>query len=129
MKLCIENKARGCLYRLELTSSVRKASRCRKMDLSPDLENRGEVNPSVDLFRQVDPSVDLGPGWEFSRPARVSVFEFPIQILNSGLIFTETSEGHIFFIRSPIYANLDSISSRISRRTQWRNPFPLISSF
>ena len=39
---------------------------------------------------------------------------------------TETSGGHNSFIRSPIHANSDSISSRIPRRTQRRNPFRLI---
>ena len=64
---------------------VRKASRCRKMDLSPDLERgRGEVDPSVDLFTQVDPSVDLGPRREISHPARVCDLNFETLNLNSG---------------------------------------------
>ena len=39
--------------------------------------------------------------------------------------FCLTSFVHIFFIRTPIYANSDSISRIFPRRTQWRNPFPL----
>ena len=43
--------------------------------------------------------------------------------------FCLTSFVHIFFIRYPFYANTESISNRIPRRTQWRNPFPLILTF
>ena len=43
--------------------------------------------------------------------------------------FRLTSFVHISFIRYPFYANSDSISSRIPRRTQWRNPFCLIPTF
>ena len=39
--------------------------------------------------------------------------------------FCLTSFVHIFFIRTLIYANSDSISRIFPRRTQWRNPFPL----
>ena len=80
----------------------------------------------------VDPMVDLVSGREFSRPAQFeSVFEF--RILNWAVLNfkfdSETSEGHNSFIRSTIHANSNTISSRIPRRTQWRNPFPFILSF
>ena len=55
-------------------------------------------------------------------------FELRLNRLNFNLN-SETSGGHNSFIRSPIHANSDSISSRILRRTQWRNPFPLILSY
>ena len=45
------------------------------------------------------------------------------------LVFCLTSFVHISFIRYSFYANSDSISTRIPRRTQWRKPFPLILTF
>ena len=42
------------------------------------------------------------------------------------LKFAESSTGHKFFIRTPIFENSKSISCRIPRWTHWRNPFPLI---
>ena len=80
----------------------------------------------------VDPLVDLVPGREFSRPAQFGLIFRILNLKPSCLNFkfySETSEGHNSFIRSPIHANSDSISSRISRLTQWHNPFPLILSF
>ena len=42
------------------------------------------------------------------------------------LIFHETSRGHISVIRTPIYKISDSFPTKIPRRTQRRNPFPLV---
>ena len=56
--------------------------------------------------------------WRTSQVRQCILTRFPV--------FRPTSFVHIFFIRYPFYANSDSISSRIPRRTQWRIPFPLI---
>ena len=70
-----------------------------------------------------------GPGRENSSTFYAGVW---IRISNSNfelfsiLKIPETSEGHISLIRTPFLENSDSFPSRISRRTQWRNPFPLI---
>ena len=63
------------------------------------------------------------PGREVSRLACLTPkFEFSEICFE----FSETSNGNNFFIRCPIHSNSDSISTRIPRRTQWHNPFPLI---
>ena len=93
------------------------------------------VQDQVDLG--VDYVVDLPKTRSTIVSTRVLGGNFPAQpgclfwilkseFLNFGLVFIETYKGLIFFVRSPLYANLDSIPSRISRRTLWRNPFPLI---
>ena len=82
---------------------------------------------------QVDYPVDLGAlGGNFPTLANttrfwiLNWFFWAVLVCLNFKLNSETSRGHIFFIRSPFYANSDSISSRIPRRTQWRIPFPLI---
>ena len=83
--------------------------------------------------------VDLVPGrstlWSTPRSTWPMAGVFPpclLRGLNSNfelflsLKIPETSEGHISLIQTPILENSDSFPSRILRRTQWRNPFPLI---
>ena len=78
MKLCGEKAGFGVFKQVRAHEFGQKGVEVQKNESVYRSGKRGEVDLSVDLFTQVDPSIDLGPGHEFSCPARVSVLNFEI---------------------------------------------------
>ena len=82
--VCSESEVWGFLNSLGATNLIRTGIQMQKNEFVHESGKGGRSTPWSTCSTLVDALADLGPGWEFSRPARVCDLNFETLNLNSG---------------------------------------------